>query len=383
MKNYCRLCGATELSLCLTLQNAPGSVQKLLTADQTQRDVAATLFIYQCDECGLVQLGDAPEMDFYDEYLMTASHSPQMRDFQREQAYGFVSEFNLVGKRIIEIGCGDGNYLQYLAEAGAIVCGIEPAQPSRQIAQARGLNVLAGYVDRRRIIPGAPYDAFVTRQVLEHVPDPNDFLQGIRQALSSTGVGLVEVPSLEKALEDGRFYDFYHEHCSYFSVRTLRHALERNGFEVLEVSRGMNGEYLVALVRKAPAHDFATLQADVELVADDLRAFIDAYQLQGKRVAVWGAGGKGITVLAVAQIGRVAYVVDSDPHKRGRFTPVRHLPIYAPGRLLSDPVDAVIVIAPTYRDEILAELCGALDFRGTVAVLDRRLQVVRVADIDQ
>lgn len=373
----CRLCHSNRLSRCLTLNNAPRSIQRLLTEDQLGSDSAITLSVYQCKECGLVQLAETLESDYYEEYVMTVSHSPQMRAFQRSQAFDFVSKFDLVGKPVIEIGCGDGSYLQYLHEARAIPYAIEPSQPFRQMAQARSFQILEGYVGRQQPVPGAPYDAFVTRQVLEHVPDPNDFLQGIRQVLGSTGVGLVEVPSLEQALEGGRFYDFFPDHLSYFSSLTLCHALERNGFEVLEVSRGMNGEYNVALVRKAPEHDFITLQRTLDVITQDLRTFVETHHLQGRRVAVWGAGGKGVTVLAVAQVRGIAYVVDSDPHKQGRFTPVSHLPIFAPQKLLLDPVDAVIVTALAYRDEILTELREALGFRGTIAILGQRLQIVQ------
>lgn len=374
-ESYCRLCRSNQLFRCLTLRNVPQNIQRLLTEDQLDFDSAITLSVYQCKECGLVQLADTLEPDYYDDYVMTTSHSPQMKAFQHSQAFEFVSRFALMGKRVIEIGCGDGSYLKYLREAGAIPCGIEPSRSFRQMAQARGYRILEGYVDRQNPIRGGSYDAFVTRQVLEHVPDPNDFLQGIRHALRAGGVGLVEVPSLEQTLEDRRFYDLFPDHLSYFTSLTLRHALERNGFEVLDISRGMKGEYNVALVRKAPEYDFVTFQRTVDVTAQDLLTFVETQHQRGKRVAIWGAGGKGVTLLAVAQVRDVAYVVDSDPHKQGLFTPVSHLRIFAPERLLSDPVDAVIVTALAYRDEILTELCETLDFRGIIAILGQRLQI--------
>ena len=373
---HCYLCGSNRFCKCLTLEHAPRNIQRLLTSNQLATDSAITLVVYQCQECGLVQLPQTLEAEYYDDYLMTVSHSPQMRAFQRSQAIDFVSRFDLAGKRVIEVGCGDGNYLQYLREAGATVCGIEPSRAFRQMAQMRNFQVLEGFVSRQRPIPNAPYDAFVMRQVLEHVPDPNDFLQGIRQALNPAGVGLVEVPSLEQALEGGRFYDFFCDHLSYFSSVTLRHALERNGFEVLEISRGMNGEYNVALVRKAPEYDFVAMQRILDAVAADLRAYVEGCNRQGRRIAVWGAGGKGITVLAVARLRGIAYMVDSDPNKQGRFTPVSHLPIFAPEALLSDPVDVIIVTALAYRDEILAQLRETLGFKGTIVVLGPRIQVL-------
>jgi SAM-dependent methyltransferase len=370
---FCRLCGSSNLSVCLTLEHASRSIQRLLTRNQLSHDQDITLEVYQCKDCGFVQLTKTMEPDYYDEYVMTTSHSPQMKAFQNAQAFDFVNQYNLVGKRVIEIGCGDGNYLEYLQDAGATVFGIEPSRPFREIAQERGFDVISGYVGRRDPLVGDPYDAFVTRQVLEHVPDPNDFLQGIRQGLSAQGVGLVEVPSLEQAMEYGRFYDFFADHLNYFSSTTLRHALERNGFDVLHVSRGMNGEYNVAVVQRAPDYDFIGLQHTLHASVQDLRDYVNICQHEGKRVAIWGSGGKGITVMAVAQVKGVAYVVDSDPYKQGYFTPVSHIPIVAPERLLSDPVDTVIITALAYRDEIMTQLRQVLGFQGEVAVLGSQL----------
>jgi hypothetical protein len=212
--------------------------------------------------------------------------------------------------------------------------------------------------------------------VLEHVPDPHVFLRGIRRLLRPGGVGLIEVPCLEQALRGGRFYDFFPDHLNYFSARTLRFALERNGFEVLRLQEAMNGEYLEAWVRVATPPNFPLLQATVRQIAADLHTFLVAQKAAGHRVAVWGAGGKGLAVLAVTGIADVAYVVDSDPHKQGFYTPVSHLPIVPPNQLQTEPVDAIILTAIAYRDEILHTLRTTWGFRGPVAVLGPRLEIL-------
>lgn len=372
----CRLCSSKALSVCLTQQHASPSIQRLLTAQECTLDQPVRLEVHQCADCGFVQLTERLEETYYDDYVMTTSHSPQMVKYQQTQVADFIERFRLVGKRVVEIGCGDGNYLALMREAGAQVSGVEPSHSFRQMALARDLDVSEGYVGRGRQLKGSPFDAFVTRQVLEHVPDVNDFLQGIRENLTADAVGLVEVPSLEQAMEQGRFYDFFADHLNYFSADTLRHALERNGFSVLEVSRGMNGEYNVALVQRSSKYDFAAMQETLGTLSRDLAAYIDKCTKAGKRVAIWGAGGKGITVLAVGQITGVAYVIDSDPLKMGYFTPVSHIPIFAPDRLLTDPVDAVIITALAYRDEIIAQLKQTLGFDGEVVVLGPTLQIL-------
>lgn len=372
----CRLCRSTALALRLRLECAPRNVSYLLDPRDIARDEPIRLEVHGCEACGHVQLLVDPDGSYYEDYVMTVRHSPLMREFQRGQARAFVERFGLEGQRVIEVGCGDGHYLGVLHELGVDAVGLEPSAPFREMALSAGHAVLDGYVTRATPVPGGPYDAFATREVLEHIPDPNDFLQGIRRSLTDDGVGLVEVPSLEQALEHHRFYDFFRDHVNYFSAGTLARALETNGFLVLEVTRGMGGEFLQALVRVDAGHDFGALQRSVTQVADELRALLRSYAASGRRAAAWGSGAKGLASLAAAGAEGLAYVIDSDPHKQGRLTPITHLPVVAPERLREEPVDLVVLTALAYRDEIIAQLRERLGFRGTIAVLGTPVELL-------
>ena len=372
----CRLCRARDLVPVLTLERAPHDVSYLLTPEQAESDAPIRLDVFRCEDCGHVQLGRDPEETYYEDYLMTVSHSPQMHAFQVEQASALAGRFELAGKRVIEVGCGDGNYLGILRELGVDAIGIEPSARFREVAAAAGHEVLGGYVTAATPVPGGPYDAFVTREVFEHVPDPNDFLQGIRRSLTPDAVGLVEVPSIEQALERGRFFDFFPDHVNYWSVSTLARALERNGFLVLDVTRGMNGEYLQAVVRVDSGRDLPSLQRAVYDVSFELRSLLDDCAASGRTVAAWGSGAKGLTSLAAAGAEGIRYVIDSDPYKQGRLTPATHLPVVAPAMLAFEPVDVVILTALAYRDEIVEERRGPLGFTGTIAVLGTPLELL-------
>jgi hypothetical protein len=226
--------------------------------------------------------------------------------------------------------------------------------------------VHAGYAAALEPLPGGPYDAIVTREVLEHVPDPIDFLSTIRASLTADGVALVEVPSLEQALERGRFFDFFPDHLNYFSVGTLARALERSGFLVVEITRGMGGEYLQALVRVDAGRDAAALDSTRGAIVRDLRALGQRCSDAGLRLGVWGAGAKGLSVLAATQARGVSLLVDSDPNKQGRYTPGSGLLVEPVERLASAPVDVVVVTAMAYIDEIVGQLRHDVGFTGPV-----------------
>lgn len=371
----CRLCLRTGLRLFLELPHSSGNISRMLLKHEIGRVSPVDLRVFECPRCGFVQLTETLHAAFYDDYLMTTTHSRQMRDFQQQQANCFVTQYRLRGRRIVEVGCGDGAYMVCLARAGAVPTGIEPSQRFREIALGQGLRVHAGYARESAPLAEGPYDGFVTRQVLEHVPDPHDFLQGIRASLTADAAGLVEVPSLEQALECERFYDFFADHLNYFCQRTLRVVLEMNGFVVDSITRGMNGEYNVASVRVAASAGESGLQQHSQRIVAELREFLRTEQEAGRRVAMWGSGGKGVSVMSIVGATGVAYVIDSDPHKQGRYTPVTHLPIVSPEVLRNDPVDTVLLTALAYRDEIIERLRGPLAFSGRLAVLGSRLEL--------
>jgi len=373
----CRLCAQQDLTPFLELPHSAGNISRMLLAQEIGMIPAVDLRVYQCSRCGFVQLSEDLGTTFYDDYLMTTSHSRQVQDFQQSQATDFVLRYGLRGRRVVDVGCGDGAYLSHLGEAGAVAAGIEPSRRSRELAQSRGLRVFPGYVGTASPVPEGPYDGFVTRAVLEHVFDLHDFLLGIRASLTTDAAGLVEVPSLEQALEHQRFYDFFPDHLNYFSQRTLRVALEINGFIVDAIQRGMNGEYNVAFLRVAPGVDPLGLQQHTNRIVAELREFLAVEQRAGRRVAVWGSGGKGVSAMSISRAANVVYVIDTDPHKHGRYTPVTHFPIVPPEMLQSDPADTVLITALAYRDEILRQLLGPLGFQGRIVVLGPQIETVR------
>lgn len=372
----CRLCGTAPLRTTVTLPRVPANISRLLPAGGPVDDHPVTLRLLQCDECGLAQLAEAPAKHYYDDYLMTVSHSPQMRAYQQAQAAEFVARHGLTGRRVIEVGCGDGHYLACLAAAGAVPVGLEPSARFRDLVAQRGFECHAGYVSRDAPAPGRPYAAFVTRQVLEHVLDLRGFLAGLRASIVADGAGLIEVPSFEQTLENGRFFDLFPDHVNYFTDRTLRLACELAGLAVTWLTRGMNGEYLVAWVQHALFPDAQSLEDAVRRTCTALAEFVAQQRSLGRRVAAWGAGGKGLTTLAAAQVAGLEYVIDSDPHKVGRLTPVSHLRVVPPETLKHEPVDAIVLTALAYREEIIRQCRELLGFRGTIAVLGPTLELV-------
>jgi SAM-dependent methyltransferase len=291
-----------------------------------------------------------------------------MRAFRRAQFGQFVSRFSLNGRKAIEIGCGRGEYLALLREAGVDAYGLEHLADSVAACAAAGLQVTQGFIaGAGQVLEGGPFGAFMILNFLEHLPDPNETLRGIRHNVADGGVGIIEVPNFDMILREHQFAEFMSDHLLYFTAVTLTTTLEANGFEVIECSEQFHGYILSAIVRKRAPLDLATFDAWQSELRDQLHRYLRRFGQ--RRVAVWGAGHQALALIALLDLGgTLRYVVDSAPFKQGRFTPATHVPIVAPETLDADPVDAVIVMAAGYSDEV-ARMLRARRFKGDVMIL--------------
>ena len=124
-----------------------------------------------------------------------------------------------------------------------------------------------------------------------------------------------------------------------------------NGFEIIEISEVWHDYIISVVVRKRGRLDLSLFSEKRNQLKMELEEYIGKFR-EGK-VAVWGAGHQALAVLALAGLaGKIRYVVDSAVFKQGKYTPATHIPIVSPETLVSDPVDAVIVMAASYSDEV-------------------------------
>lgn len=374
----CRVCGSPlpEARL-LHFENMPAAAQFLPDAASLAEDRGIGLDIFQCDGCGLVQTG-SPPVPYYREVVRAAAFSEEMKHFRRGQFAAFARTYGLQGRKVIEIGCGRGEYLALLREAGMDAYGLEYAEDAVRHCVDSGLQVTRGFVDSASCcLAGAPYDAFFVLNFLEHWPDPSAGLRGIAHNLRENGLGLVEVPNFDMILRNRLFAEFISDHICYFTRESLETTLRLNGFEVVETSEVWHGYILSAVVRRRHSCDVAPFEGARRGLKDEIGAYLARHAARG--VAVWGAGHQALATIALLGLGgKIRYVIDSAPFKQNRFTPASHVPILAPENLRSDPVGAVIVMAASYSDEVARILREEHDAGlGIAIVRDCALEIVR------
>lgn len=354
MTHRCIVCGAQlrEEDCLLLCPQMPASAQDIPTREELKREKGLDLQLCQCPGCGLVQFVCEP-VPYYRDVIRAGGYSSTMAELRRAQYRRFIALCALEGKRIIEIGCGQGEFLKVLAGFPVQAFGIEHNAALAEKARAAGLNVRQDFTESAdQALEGAPFDAFLSFNFLEHQPDPNAMLQCIYNNLTQDGVGLITVPSWEYVVSNGSFYELLRDHIANYSEQTLRFLLQKNGFAVLE-SEIVNKDTLSVIVQKRPRADVGGMKTTFRTLSGELRAFLDARASAGRRVAVWGASHQGFTVISTAGIGaRIEYIIDSAPFKQGRFAPASHVPIVSPDFFFAHPVDTILIIAPGYTEEI-------------------------------
>lgn len=357
----CRLCGNDEFTLYIHLSQVAPSPQFIAVSEEEPIPAPVPLSVWQCTHCCLAQHDGGYPDAFYDAYFVSYRASGLAQSYQGDLARSFVADHGLEGQLVGEVGCGDGIFLSALQDAGAQVVGFERSHRAAEILRLDGFSVLEGEVTPDAL-PAALAGA-ATRHVLEHVEDIHGFLKALRSVVVPGGPVLVEVPALEQTIEGGRAYDFIPEHLSYFTTATLASAMERAGFWSIDIRRIVDGEFLVAVGRvPTGAVDPGRWQ---DQGSAQVRAFLAAQASAGGSVALWGAGPKCLGL--VSEIGGqgVRTIVDSDPLKYGRFTPVPRLPIISPDQFIADPTSSVLITVWTYREEIATQLAG-LGYQGEI-----------------
>jgi len=397
----CIFCAAPLKHTFVDLGMSP-LCESFVPADQiNQMEPFYPLHAYVCERCFLVQVQEyvRPEAIFT-EYAYFSSFSDSWLAHAKAYVEMITTRLGLrATSQVVELGSNDGYLLQYFVAKGIPALGVEPAVNVAKKAVERGVPTITKLFGRQTarelVAEGTRPTLICGSNVLAQVPDVNDFVAGIKILLAPGGVVTIEFPHLMRLMAENQFDTIYHEHFSYFSFLTAERIFAAHGLTLFDVdelpthggSLRIYGRHvedaakpLTERARSLRAREldaglerletYASFTEQVHETKRKLLEFLIGARRRGKRIAGYGAPGKGNTLLNYCGIRTdfVEYTVDRNPYKHGRFLPGTHIPIFPPDKIQETRPDYVLILPWNLKDEIMEQLAYIRSWGGQFVV---------------
>ncbi len=404
----CRFCEAPLNQVLIDLGMSPLCEGYVPAEKLNSMEPFYPLYVYVCERCFLVQLEEyvAPK-DIFSEYAYFSSYSTSWREHAKTYTELMRACLGIDHRsKVVEIGSNDGYLLEYFAQAGVPVLGVEPAANVAQAAQARGVPTVVKFFGRQTarelVAEGWQPDLLLGNNVLAQIPDLNDCVAGMKVLLKFGGVITIEFPHLMRLIQENQFDTIYHEHFYYFSFIAAERIFAFHGLTLFDVEElPTHGGSLriyashVEDLDKPVTDRVHALREREETTGttclDYYRAFaeqvyeakrrlleflIDAKR-QKKTVVGYGAPGKGNTLLNYCGIRTdfLDFTVDRNPHKQGKFLPGTHIPILHPDKIAEVKPDYLLILPWNLKDEIMQQMAGIRQWGGQFVVPIPAVQV--------
>jgi hypothetical protein len=400
-RNACRFCGTSLRHTFVDLGMSP-LCESYLTAEQLNHmEPFYPLHVFVCEKCFLVQLQEYVSVEsIFSEYAYFSSYSESWLVHAKAYTEKMIERFALGPEsQVVELASNDGYLLQYFVAAGVPALGIEPAANVAAAALKRRVPTLVKFFNRELAAElaaeGKRADLLLGNNVLAQVPDLNSFVAGMKLVLADRGVITLEFPHLLRLIQENQFDTIYHEHFSYFSLITAEAILLAHGlriFDVEEISTHGGSLRIFAchcadgtkatdlrvheLRAREESYGIARLEcysSFAEQVRETKRALLEFLidtKRKGKTMVGYGAPGKGNTLLNYCGIRTdfLAYTVDRNPYKHGRFLPGTHIPIYEPEHIRRTKPDYLFVLPWNLKDEIMQQNAYIREWGGRFVV---------------
>lgn len=405
----CRFCNKTLKHIFVDLGKSPLSNSFLKENMLTKSEKFYPLCVYVCEKCFFVQLPEytSPQKIFGD-YVYFSSYSDTWLKHAENYVNMITNRFDLnENSLVVEIASNDGYLLKFFKKKKIPILGIEPAANVARVSKKKGIPTLVKFFGvetaTELVKEGKQADLLIGNNVLAHVPNLNEFVEGMKILLKQTGIITLEFPHLFQLIQQNQFDTIYHEHFSYFSLFTTVKVFSSHDLTIFDVEEIPTHGGSLRIYVKHSKYDsipksknvakilekeikfglenistYTSFMQKVKKVRKNSKEFFNSAKNSGKKIVCYGAPAKGNTLLNYCGIGTdfVDYVVDRNPYKQGLFLPGTHIPIKNPEYVKKTKPNYLVILPWNLKEEIMEQMGYIRDWGGKFVVLIPEVKIL-------
>ena len=357
-RKTCRVCDSKRLLQILNLGDTP--LADLFVKSPRAKEKKFPLSLSVCKSCFLVQLMQDVNDDilFSNNYAFYTGGSPSSIPYFKKYAEDVLRKIpDNTKKFTVEIASNDGTLLNHFKKAGCKVLGIDPAQNVAEFANSRGIKTLPFFFNKKnaKLVKKefGKASIIIANNVIAHVVNPHDFLEGVKEILDENGIAIIECQYFPYLLFNNQFDNVYHEHRSFFSLTPLNKLMKKSGFKIIDVEEHDTQGGSIRIFATHSKNKLKTKQnvnnmlkneknigllnldtyvgfsSRVNYIKYKLTALLKKLKSNNKIIAGYGASAKSNTLLNYCGIGTnyLDYIIDKTPYKFGLYSPGAHIPV--------------------------------------------------------
>ena len=372
----CIACGSSDLVPVLDLNSQP--LANSYKKDQMEPQAEYPLAINRCNHCYHVQLTHQvnPELMFKD-YAYVSGTAKTSLEYFNWLVERIVNRYGSTPKNVLDIGCNDGSFLNSWGGTGASTYGVDPAENLHPISSIHH-SVHCGFFTGKEF-GDKKFDAITCLNAFAHNADQLTLLKNIKTRMHEDSLLFCSI-SQANMIINGEFDTIYHEHLSFYNIKSARALCNRAGLHLIDViEHPIHGGSLIFVISRDKEAKLLIEQKIVEeenyglydpdtyityaekayKTAAKFAETIRDYRLKGIKVIGYGAPAKGNTLMNFANEGP-DFIVDDNELKQLHFTPGLSVPIYSASYMtlnyFETPTVCFVPLAWNFYDEIVGKI---------------------------
>jgi 2-polyprenyl-3-methyl-5-hydroxy-6-metoxy-1,4-benzoquinol methylase len=378
----CLACGESDLVSILDLNDQP--LANAFKQESQDSEPYFPLAVNMCSNCHHLQLTHAVDPALiYKHYLYVSGTSKTYLHYMHWYAKFTEEVFMTHAKRlpetVLDIGCNDGSQLNFFADDGLKTIGVDPAENLYPVSTRSGHHVVMDFWNKNAQNSVAQaagirgIDIITSQNAFAHIPDPLGYLQLVRDVMHEDSLMFISTSQADMVLNN-EFDTIYHEHISFFNVKSMQALAERAGLYLIDtIKTPIHGVSYIFILSKRPRtqrvkniiamermqglytdETYAAWAANTLKLVADLKVFVELYRNKGYVLGGYGAAAKGNTLLNFSKI-KLDFIIDDNELKQNHYSPGMSIPVVPIEHLEQYTSDQKILFIPlawNYFDDI-------------------------------